>query len=334
MDPITHTLTGLALSRAGLKRYSPHATGLLLLAANAPDMDAVTAVGGATTYLHYHRHITHALIAIPFMAALPVLVVWLFSRRKKEFGWKRAYLVCLVGGASHPLLDFMNVYAIRLFLPFSGEWVRADLFHIVELWIWAVLMLAAIAPAISRLVSAEMGAKPSSGRGIAIFALLFVFLYGCGRWVLHQRALAVLESRLYEGGTPRRIAAFPAGPANPFRWTGLVETESFYGLFDVNLLGDFDPSAGHIAYKPAPGPREQAAARAARETYPFQVFLDFSQFPFWRFSPAEPPEEGIRVEVLDLRFGSPSTPGFLVSAVVRPTGEVVDAAFHFRPATR
>ena len=333
MDPITHTLTGLAMSRAGLKRVSPRATGILLLAASAPDCDIVTAFGGATVYLHYHRHITHALIAVPILAAIPVLLIRLFSR-KREFAWKRAYLVSLAGVASHPLLDYMNIYGIRLLLPFSGEWLRADLVNIIDLWIWAVLLLAAVAPALSRLVSSEIGAKAGSGRGIAIFALVFLVLYISGRGVLHERAVTVLESRLYGGRVPRRVAAFPSGPVNPFRWEGLIETETFFGQFDVNLLGDFDPDSGRILYKPELSPAEEAAARAARETYAFRVFLDFSQFPFWTFSRTDPAEEGVRVTAVDLRFGTPASPRFLVSAVVRPGGAVEGAAFRFDPERR
>ena len=61
MDPLTHTATGLLLSRAGLNRWTPLATPILILAANAPDIDVVTAAGGSLNYLHYHRHLTHSL---------------------------------------------------------------------------------------------------------------------------------------------------------------------------------------------------------------------------------------------------------------------------------
>ena len=44
MDNITHSLTGLMLSRAGLNRISPEATWVLLLAANAPDIDEFLAM--------------------------------------------------------------------------------------------------------------------------------------------------------------------------------------------------------------------------------------------------------------------------------------------------
>jgi len=132
MDPITHTLTGLALSRAGLNRVSPYATPVLCLAANAPDCDIVTAPWGSVAYLHFHRHITHGLVMIPAMALLAVLVVWPFAR--KHFDWKLAYAVALVGAATHPLLDWMNAYGIRLLLPFSGKWYALSILSLPDYW--------------------------------------------------------------------------------------------------------------------------------------------------------------------------------------------------------
>jgi inner membrane protein len=326
MDPLTHTLTGLALSRAGLKRLSIYATPILLLAVNAPDIDIVTFPAGAATYLHYHRYITHAFLAIPFLALLPVLVVRLFAR--KPFDWKWAYAVSVLGVASHPLLDWMNAYGIRFLLPFSSKWYRLEIVTLGDLWIWAVLLLAALAPALARLVNTEIGAKPGSGRGFAIAALCFMLVYPFCRYLLHERAVAVLDSRMYEGHAPARIAALP-GSANPFHWTGLVDTGEFYSILDVNLMGEFDPSAGRILYKPQPGPREASAAAAARQTEAFRVFLDFSQYPYWQFTPVESPEDGIRVDVMDLRFGAPPHPRFVATAIVDRTGRVIESGFRY-----
>src|SRR5271168_428266 len=91
LDNITHSLTGLALSRAGLNRLTPQATAILVLAANIPDIDVVSSAGGSLAYLHYHRHLTHALSMAPGMALLPVLLVWAVVR--KPMAWGMAYLV-------------------------------------------------------------------------------------------------------------------------------------------------------------------------------------------------------------------------------------------------
>ena len=112
LENLTHTLTGLFLSRAGLNRFTPRATWILLLAANAPDVDVVSAFGGSINMLHYHRHITHALIAIPVLPLLCVLSVRFVSRR--PLNWAGAYVAALVAVASHVILDLTNTYGVRL----------------------------------------------------------------------------------------------------------------------------------------------------------------------------------------------------------------------------
>jgi inner membrane protein len=288
----------------------------------------VTYPAGATAYLHYHRYITHTFLAVPLLALLPVLVVRLFAR--KLFDWKWAYVVSLIGVATHPLLDWMNPYGIRFLLPFSSKWYRLDLLNLGDLWIWAALIVAAVAPLLARLVSSEIGARPGSGRGFAIAALCFLLLYPFGRYLLHERAIAVLDSRVYDGSAPTRVAAMPDS-FNPFRWRGIVETAPAYSVHEVNLLGDFDPGAGRILYKPEPGPRESSAAAAARQTEAFRVFLNFSQYPYWRFSPAPDLDEGIRVDAMDLRFGAPPSPGFMATAIVDRNGRVVESRFNYAP---
>ena len=324
MDNVTHSLTGLALSRAGLNRVAPHAAWILLLAANAPDIDVVSLIHGSPAYLCHHRDFTHAIAFVPLLAVLPVLLVRLFVRA--PFAWKRAYLVSLAGVATHPALDWLNTYGVRLMQPFSPQWFQAGTTHVVDLWMWAVLVTAALWPLLSRLVSSEIGVRTgSAGRGIAIFALAFLVVYNSGRYVLRERAVAVLDARLYHGRAPLRVAAFPHS-ANPFRWVGLVEGESFHMRHDVDLLGEFDPTAGQTYYKPEPRP----ALEAARQTAPFREFLRFSQYPYWRVAPLDEPEGALLVEAMDLRFGPPSNPRFVAAAVVDGTNLVRRASFRFR----
>src|SRR5687767_1942277 len=120
MDNLTHSLTGLMLSRAGLNKAVPRASWLLLMAANAPDVDVISMIGGAGTYLQYHRWMTHALVMLPVIAILPVLAMRFLFRQRLP--WLRAWTVSLIGVASHVALDFTNPYGIRLLLPFSDAW--------------------------------------------------------------------------------------------------------------------------------------------------------------------------------------------------------------------
>lgn len=326
MDNLTHTAIGLFLSRVGLGSWSPRATAIVVLAANIPDFDVVSSAGGPLTYLTYHRHLTHSLLLMPVMALAAVALVRLAGR--KPVHWRGAFFAALIGVASHLALDWTNVYGIRLFLPFSAQWLRADLTGVVDLWIWAVLLLGIAGPFLARLVGSEISSGSARerhhGRGFAWFALLTVLLYNCGRAVLHTRAIASLQSHMYEDTVPLRVAAMP-DPVNPLKWRGLVETPGSYIVQDVNLLADPGPAHSTVFHKPDAEP----AIAAARLTPAFQDFLRFSQYPLWRVTPYPTVENGKLVDVFDMRFGSPLAPGFMARTVLDSQLHVVESSFQF-----
>jgi inner membrane protein len=326
MDNLTHTAIGLFLSRAGLGRWSPRATPIVILAANVPDIDLLSWVKGAPNYLHYHRHLTHSLAAMPVMALAVVVAVQLVGR--KSLQWPGAFFAALIAVASHLLLDWTNVYGIRLLLPFSGEYLRLDLTAVVDLWIWGVSLVCIMGPFLARLVGSEISSGTARvrhhGRGFAWFALLFVLLYNCGRGVLHTRAVAALESRMYQEAAPLRVAATP-DPVSPLRWSGIVETSDGFVVEDMNLAGDLSAAHRTFFHKPEADP----AMDAARRTTTFQEFLRFSQYPLWKVIPLAAPEGSKAVEIFDLRFGTPLAPGLMVRAVVDSRLQAVESSFGF-----
>ena len=317
MDNLTHTLTGLALSQAGLNRWYARSSLLLMLAANIPDIDIVALTRGSFNYFEYHRGITHSIAMAPVMALLPVLFVCAVGRSMR--GWKAAYALSLIGVASHLLLDWTNTYGVRFLLPFSSKWYRLDLNSLIDLWIWGALLLATLGALLGRLVSSEIGAKAGPGRGLAIFAICFFLLYDSGKYLLHQRALEILNSRVYEGGPPVQVAAFPISAGNPFLGSGWVERPEFAMHFSMNLLGEFDPTAGAIIYKP----QFRTELEAARQAVAVQKFLDFAQYPLWRVTPVADPEGAHRVDVRDWRFS------FTASATLDASNRVVSSSFHY-----
>ncbi len=305
MDNVTHSLTGLALSRAGLARFCPRAVWLLVLSANAPDADIAVAPQGAFRYLEMHRGYTHSLAGSPFMAALTVVVIAAIFRQRLP--WFRAWLICLAGVASHLLLDATNSYGVRLLLPFSSRWSHLDLNGLYDVWILAVLVFAAIWPLFSRLVSREIGGRGSTaGRSLALFALSFFLLFDFGRWILHRRAVMQLESRLYDGAPALQAAALPDA-FNPLRWTSVVETQNSYQLGAVNPIGSFNFAKPATFYKPA----VTTTLEAARSADPFRYFLYFARFPVWSLGPVTGEHSrGTRLDLTDLRFGTPGAGSF------------------------
>lgn len=316
MDNITHSLVGVMLARVGLNRLSPRATLLLLLAANVPDADIITLAGGTTTYMEHHRGWSHAILLLPLIAMLPVLLVRLLE--KQPVSMVRAWIASMVGVASHLALDYITAYGTRLLLPFSGEWLGLDAVNIIDLYIWIVLAIAFSAPLLANLVNSEIGAARRGGRGWAAFALAFVVLYSGGRAILRERAIAVQQSYLYSGMSPKRVLVMPTF-ANPFRWTGYVETGPYWSVHPVDLNGEFDPSAGKTLFKGPSSP----LIEVARGTKPIAVLQNFSKAPLWTFSPSADLANHTEVRLTDVRFN------FSASATVDPAGQVTKSGFGF-----
>ncbi|MCY7398043.1 MAG: metal-dependent hydrolase, partial [Sphingomonas bacterium] len=66
MDNLTHSLAGALLGQLGLKRLSGRAMPTLIIAANLPDIDALTTVIGMPS-LALRRGITHGPIALALL---------------------------------------------------------------------------------------------------------------------------------------------------------------------------------------------------------------------------------------------------------------------------
>ena len=49
------------------------------------------------------------------------------------------FLLALVGTLSHPFLDWLNTYGVRLLMPFSARWFYGDALFIVDPFLWMVL---------------------------------------------------------------------------------------------------------------------------------------------------------------------------------------------------
>jgi inner membrane protein len=301
MDNLTHSLVGLMLARTGLEKTTPHGTAMMVLAANAPDIDAVFWFSGAQTYIEWHRSYPHAIALAPLVALLPMLLA------RVRFSWP-SFLASLIGVFSHLLLDWTNSYGIPLALPFSWHRFRLDIANVFDVWIWAILLGAVIVMALAR----------GASRRLAWAALAALLVFDGVRMAAHSRAVDVLSAQRYEGAPPQRVTALP-GAFNPLAWRGVVEGAGFVMILPVDVMNG--PGPGRVYPIAAPIPAMDAALR----TPPFQNFIRWSQLPFWKVTPAA---DGLRLDLIDLRFGNPERPGFAsVAAIVDRTGKILRAGF-------
>ena len=317
LDPLTHMLTGACMSRAGLNRKTGLVTATLVLAAEASDLDVFYAIRGPVAGLQHHRGWTHSFVSAPVMAALALLVVWgwnrLFNKRRLEpsatvtmgahlpVRWGVLYLIALLGPLSHILLDYTTAYGIRMFEPFSYKWMDWDTVSIIEPFMLGALILGVVLPALFGLINEEIGARRPlfRGRAGAIAALVAVVMMWGVRDFYHRRAVAALESRVYQGQDALRVSAFPF-PGNPFVWHGVVETQDFYQTMLVDpLRGEIDPQGrARTYYKP----EETLVLEAAKNSYLGRAYLDWARYPLITAEPLDEGNAAYRVRFIDLRY--------------------------------
>jgi inner membrane protein len=324
VEPLTHFLTGACLGRAGFNRKTALATLTMTLGAEAADIDILEYLRGSTFGFAHHRGFTHTFVGIPFVAAAVLLLVYIIHQirqrfRKQEPGhaawlrqrglpekprWLVLYVLAVIAGLSHILLDFTNNYGIRPFMPFSYKWYDWDIVFIYEPLLYVILIGGLLLPGLFSLINEEIGsrARKPRGAGGAVFALvLMVALWGF-RDFQHRRALAAMNDRLYEGVDAISTSAFPF-PLNPFRWAGVAETETFFSNMEVDSRnGDVDPHGrAVIRYKP----EETDVLIAAKSTYLGQAYLDWARYPLLEVETRDEPVRSYIVRFMDLRFKYP-----------------------------
>ncbi|WP_324260653.1 metal-dependent hydrolase [Altererythrobacter sp. H2] len=153
MDNLTHSLVGALIGQAGLKRKTGLAMPALIIGANLPDVDAACFFWlDGVEHLGFRRGITHGPPALVLLPLILAGVLWGFdrwqARRGKRpegrlpvhFGW--LYGLASLGCLTHPALDWLNVYGIRLLEPFSSQWFYGDTLFIIDVWLWALLGVA------------------------------------------------------------------------------------------------------------------------------------------------------------------------------------------------
>ncbi len=296
MDPICHTLVGAALASTGLERKTRYGRATLIIGANLPDVDVLSYAWGETAALEFRRGITHgvpALVVLPFLLTGAMMGIARLSGRGRapiaatpNFKW--LLVLSAVSVISHPMLDFLNVYGVRWWMPFDATWFYGDILYIVDPWMWAVLAITLVATLWWR------NRRASTARGRPAHVGLFVALF----YVLAMAAgesisRGVVEASLSQTEIPRLMVA-PV-PVDPFRRTVVIDAEDDYRIGVVDLLPR--PVFRLDARRIPKG--ESAMARLAAATHDGQIFTRWARFPFFELddSKGDP-----AVYIIDARY--------------------------------
>jgi inner membrane protein len=357
MEPLAHTLAGACLAESGLKRLTPLAASTLIISANIPDLDGACYLHSADLAFSVRRGITHGILA---MAVLPVVVAALMLLVDRHVRLRRSpgaeparpgplFLLAFIGTLSHPFLDWLNTYGIRLLMPFSARWFYGDALFIVDPVLWLVLggavMLAWTTHRPGVLTWLMIGAGTTAllvVNPLVPFWARMTWLAGVAAWLLARLlvpegwrprlavgALVVAGvyigamiggSRLAErygrayaadrGWVVSGVAAMPV-PGDPFRRVVIAVEPTQYRFVSVNwLTGRALPAEPGIAPRGDRTPEVDAALAA-----PFVLGArDWLRFPSYEVRPL--PDGGARVIIRDARFSIGNRPGFGVITIV------------------
>jgi inner membrane protein len=207
-------------------------------------------------------------------------------------------LVSLAGVLSHPLLDLLNTYGVRLLMPFSGRWFYGDTLFIIDPWLWMLLGVATVAGMVGSR-RARMGENRREWARMARMVGSAALAYITGMYVAGQAAkTATVKEARAAGLQPERVMAAP-GPLNPFRRSVLLELGDEYRSGSLDWRG----SAPKLAIDTGSIPknfRDPAVATALQQP-DARAVLRWSRFP----AAVVVPGRGVRV--YDLRYGDAET---------------------------
>lgn len=215
MDNLTHGLFGALLGQAGLKKKTGLAMPTLIIAANLPDIDATCVIYGVES-MAMRRGITHgplAMLLLPILlwAAMLAFDHWQTKRGKRPAdrlpihkGWllALAYLGCF----SHPALDWMNNYGVRLLEPFSSTWYYGDVLFIIDLWMW-IVMGGVLYLSLRQEKRGKLAWRATAAAGLAV---VLAYIGGNGLITGHAEALA--KARLRASGYADVLTVASAPP--------------------------------------------------------------------------------------------------------------------------
>lgn len=295
MENVAHTLVGAVMAKAGLDRVTELAMPTCLIAANLPDIDALSGFWGSESYFRFHRSFTHSFAGICVLTVLLAWIVFMYDRKVRlkqnpnspPTSFKGLLLVSFLGLLSHLALDYTNAYGVRPLLPWSGHWFYGDIAFIVDPWIWGILGLGLFF-AIKMKTRAKL---------IASGTLLALVFYWIGLAVCHQIAVTRIANLETEDAFKPAVAyaAFPV-LANPLKWQCVLETPDHIWEWNENLLSGKE-SRVMIEFS-----RLKVSAQAMRSiqsTEAGRVFLNFARI--YQVTVAKTGEM-TQVTLRDLRF--------------------------------
>ncbi len=354
MDPIAHTLFGATMAEAGLKRKTALATTTLIIGANIPDVDAIAMLISSDYALEVRRGWTHGILAIlvwPFLLTGLMLGLdrllrrWQLYRNRLEANGINPPMrplmllgIAFLGVWSHPLLDWLNTYGVRLLMPFDDTWFYGDTLFIIDPWFWLltgagvvlarttswpgmtgwILLGTALTALVTTADMVPFAAKVvwvtgvtaiiiirSTGwyqhalQPLALMLLIATLLYSAFMFAGARMTVSHAKNQLADDGIEVQEAMADPLPARVLRRGGIAASDDHYYRFEINWMR---PDSFELIGEPISIDSPDHIVEAALESPDVQGLRNWIRFPSYE---VREKEEGWRVFIRDLRYVHP-----------------------------
>ena len=228
MDPVSQGVVGAAFAQTAAKRATLATVAWYgALGGIAPDLDVLfQSSTDPILFLEFHRQFTHSLVFIPVGALLVFLVLRAIASRFRflqGLSTGQAYLACLMGYATHGLLDACTSYGTQLLWPFSNTRFAWDTMSIVDPLFTLPLLVLVVAASRSKRI------------WLSWIACIWMFSFFALGWLQQERALqAAHQVAQIRGHAPLRLSVKPSF-ANLLVWKAIYEFEGHYYVDAVRV---------------------------------------------------------------------------------------------------
>jgi len=192
--------------------------------------------------IEYHRHFTHSLLFVPVGAALALIIMWPFFRKRVSI--RHLYLFCLAGYSMSGVLDACTSYGTHLFWPFSDARIAFNIISIVDP-VFTFMLLAAFL----------IGIRNQSNR-VAYIGLILCVTYLSLGFVQQKRAQTMAEQLVQQRGHSTAFHIVKPTLANLLLWRSVYSHDDrIYvdavrlGIFDANKIYEGDSVKKLIIHK-------------------------------------------------------------------------------------
>lgn len=231
MDTLTHALNAALAARAS--QPSEPKPGQLSLTARSwagffagvfPDTDFIAMAFGTTTYLNYHRGITHSIILAPLWAGV---LAWLFSLLvRRRYHWRAFYNVCLLSLVVHIFGDAITNYGTMVLAPLSDYKLAFSTTFIIDWYFTSIIALG--------LLASYLSTRHKRQFALGGFSLLMCYILAQGWWqhMALREAYASVPAHILRQA---RVYAL-SQPVSPFNWKLVVALPDHYYIRYMNLF--------------------------------------------------------------------------------------------------